>query len=222
MLDIHTELGKVLAAGEKVALATVVETRGPTPRLPGTRMAIRRNGQHLGTVGGGCGEAEVIRAGLLALDEGRPRWVRADLTEEVTLESETSCGGTMDFLVVPWGRELLPVVEAVAGAVVSRQRVNLVTVLQPIPGAMLVWGDNDSAWAGLSGEQADALSQPMALPAEVSDQARKVTVDIQGQPWSLLWEVVRPAPCLLIAGGGHIAVPLSQMGRLLGFEVVVL
>jgi xanthine dehydrogenase accessory factor len=85
-----------------VAVATVVGVRGSVPREVGTKMIIHPLGQHYGTVGGGCGEAEVIRAGMDAIDTGAPQLVEVDLTEDLTMESLGVCGGIMDVYVERW------------------------------------------------------------------------------------------------------------------------
>jgi xanthine dehydrogenase accessory factor len=85
-----------------VAVATVIRVRGSVPREVGTKMIIHPLGQHYGTVGGGCGEAEVIRAGLDVIDTGQPQIVAVDLTEDVSMESLGVCGGIMDVYVERW------------------------------------------------------------------------------------------------------------------------
>ena len=85
-----------------VAVATVIQVRGSVPREIGTKMIIHPLGQHYGTVGGGCGEAEVIRTGLDVIDTGRPQIVEVDLTEDVSMESLGVCGGIMDVYIERW------------------------------------------------------------------------------------------------------------------------
>ena len=85
-----------------VAVATIVRVRGSVPRELGTKMIIHPLGQHYGTVGGGCGEAEVIRTGLDVIDTGRPEIVEVDLTEDVSMESLGICGGIMDVYIERW------------------------------------------------------------------------------------------------------------------------
>lgn len=85
-----------------VAVATVVRVRGSVPREVGTKMIIHPLGEHYGTIGGGCGEADVIRAGLDVIDTGEPRLVEVDLTEEVSMQSLGVCGGIMDVYVERW------------------------------------------------------------------------------------------------------------------------
>ena len=69
--SIYHEQKKLRAAGLPAAVATIVEVKGSVPREVGAKMIIHPYGKHIGTVGGGCGEAEVIRAGLDVLQDGR-------------------------------------------------------------------------------------------------------------------------------------------------------
>ena len=93
-----------LDGSRDAALATVVSTRGSTPRKAGTRMLILPDEERLvGTVGGGCGEAEVIEAARAAVLDGRPRTVRVDLTEDLLSWSPAVCGGIMEVVVEPLG-----------------------------------------------------------------------------------------------------------------------
>ena len=88
--------------GESVAVATITEVRGSVPREVGAKMIIHPLGQHYGTVGGGCGEADVIRAGLDVLQTGEPATVRIDLTEDPTMQSLGVCGGIFNVFVERW------------------------------------------------------------------------------------------------------------------------
>jgi xanthine dehydrogenase accessory factor len=103
--SIYQSLEELLTAGETVAVATVVSVKGSVPREVGAKMIIHPEGRHVGTVGGGCGEHEVILAGLDIVRTGEPQMVRVDLTEEVSLESLGVCGGIMDVFVERWTPE---------------------------------------------------------------------------------------------------------------------
>ncbi len=70
MENIYARLADFLAAGDSVALATIVAVKGSVPREVGAKMIIHPFGQHVGTVGGGCGEADVIRAALDVIQTG--------------------------------------------------------------------------------------------------------------------------------------------------------
>ena len=88
-------------AGRACALATIVSTRGSTPRKVGARMLVDPSKGLVGTVGGGCGEAEVIESAHRVLETGNPERVRVDLTEDFTTWSPAVCGGVMDIFVEP-------------------------------------------------------------------------------------------------------------------------
>lgn len=91
-----------LTAETPVAVATIIRVRGSVPRELGTKMIIHPLGQHHGTIGGGCGEADVIRAGLNVIETGQPRLVEVDLTEDISMQSLGVCGGIMDVYVERW------------------------------------------------------------------------------------------------------------------------
>jgi predicted RNA-binding protein associated with RNAse of E/G family len=85
--------------GRPCALATVVATRGSTPRKVGARLVVDPQLGLTGTVGGGCGEAEVIAAAQRVLASGAPERIQVDLTEDILSWSPAVCGGTMDVFI---------------------------------------------------------------------------------------------------------------------------
>lgn len=102
METIYRSLKSFLEHGEAVALATITDVKGSVPREVGTKMIIHPLGQHVGTIGGGCGEGDVIRAAMDVLQTGEPVNIVVDLTEEVTMQSLGVCGGTMNVFVERW------------------------------------------------------------------------------------------------------------------------
>ena len=231
MTDLYKDLAELLEAGTPDALATVIESRGSTPREVGAKMLVRDQGRILGSVGGGCGEAQVLWDALRALTEGRPRLSRVDLTGEINDESPTNCGGIMDIFVDPLRREVsvgLGSAEAVGlvREVLEQRRAGvLVTVIGPpgshglAPGTkFFVDAEGTIQGAGL----------PDPLRAEVLAQAREALRAgrsrraMLADPVEAFYETVLPPPELIVVGAGHIAVPLAQMGKLCDFAVTVL
>ncbi len=100
MDEVFEELRRAVDDGQPVVLATVADTRGSTPRRPGARMLVRADGSSCGTVGGGCGEAEVLLAAMDACRDGHARLVQVDLTNEIDGDDKI-CGGVMDVFVEP-------------------------------------------------------------------------------------------------------------------------
>ena len=87
--------------GRAVALATVVRTRGSVPRRAGSRMVIDPVAGLIGTIGGGCGEADVIGVAAGVLQERVPRLVRVELMDDTKSWSPAVCGGVMEIFVEP-------------------------------------------------------------------------------------------------------------------------
>lgn len=83
-------------AGRPAVLATIVRARGSTPRGLGSRMLVDLDRGLVGTVGGGCGEGEVIEAAREVAVTGVPRLVRVELTEDFLSWSPAVCGGVFD------------------------------------------------------------------------------------------------------------------------------
>jgi xanthine/CO dehydrogenase XdhC/CoxF family maturation factor len=99
--DVYEALLEAVAAGRKVALATVVRTRGSVPRHAGSKMLIDPRHGLVGTIGGGCGEADVLDVARVVIAEGTPRIVRVELTDPITSWSPAVCGGVMEVFVEP-------------------------------------------------------------------------------------------------------------------------
>lgn len=99
---IYSRLNQLIDQGLTVAVATITDVKGSVPREIGAKMIVHPFGQHVGTVGGGCGEADVIRAGLDVIQERVPRNVHVDLTEDITMQSLGVCGGIMNVYIEPW------------------------------------------------------------------------------------------------------------------------
>lgn len=88
-------------AGRPAVLATIVRAKGSTPRGVGSRMLIEPERGLTGTVGGGCGESQVIDAAAEVIATGQPSTVRVDLMEDLFSWSPAVCGGTFDVFLEP-------------------------------------------------------------------------------------------------------------------------
>lgn len=97
--DLFEEIARLRARGEAGVLATVVGTRGSTPGKETMRLLLREDGRVLGTVGGGCVEADVVAAAHEVLRTEVPRRLVFRLTENATGETGLMCGGEIEVLV---------------------------------------------------------------------------------------------------------------------------
>jgi xanthine/CO dehydrogenase XdhC/CoxF family maturation factor len=100
-LAVFTAAEEAARQGRAVALATIVRSRGSTPRGVGSKMLVDPERGLTGTIGGGCGEAEVIEAAREVIRTREPRLLRIDLTEDLFSWSPAVCGGVFDVFVEP-------------------------------------------------------------------------------------------------------------------------
>ncbi len=101
MSDFYEEILKLRSEGKSGALATIVSTKGSTPREIGAKMLILEDGKFLGSVGGGCMEAEVWQEARKVMAEDRPKTIHLDLTGKDAEEGGMVCGGVMDIYIEP-------------------------------------------------------------------------------------------------------------------------
>ena len=87
------------AAGERVALATVTETWGSSPRPAGSQMAVTQSGRMAGSVSGGCIEGAVAEAAMRTLDSGVPQLLDFGVSHERAWEVGLACGGKVKVFV---------------------------------------------------------------------------------------------------------------------------
>ena len=88
-------------ADRPAALATVIRTRGSVPRHAGSRMLIDLENGPVGTIGGGCGEADVLEAAREVVRTNTPALVRVELMDAIDSWSPAVCGGIMEIFVEP-------------------------------------------------------------------------------------------------------------------------
>jgi xanthine dehydrogenase accessory factor len=235
--QIWPEAERTLERGQKFALATVINVRGSTPREVGAKMIVRDDGQ-FGTIGGGCGEAEVFRKARLLLDEGRgARLTEIDLTGDFDQQQIGTCGGVMDVFVDIWmPASDLETVRQLADAAEGNRPAALLTLVHSVDlGSVGAKSIVDTATE--EGRLISALEIPRramgqlvartraGMPAliEISDNggANPVT-RVDGERPRLFLDPISGAQRLVIAGAGHIAQPLAALGSTLGFHVTVI
>lgn len=211
MKDILPELERWYAAGERVALATVVSTWGSSPRGVGAKMGILASGRMAGSVSGGCVEGAVIEAGQEALAEGRPRLLHFGVADETAWEVGLACGGEIDVFVQPFERTDFESLR------IAMETDRLRAVLVAIAGGESMLGKR-WLWDGTPG----SIPQVYRLAAEqaaAGHASRRVALPEAGV--ELFIEVVEPEPQLVIVGGVHIAIALARIASVMGYRTVV-
>ena len=100
-MDLFEEIVKMRRAGQRGALATIVHTNGSIPSYESSRMLVREDGSLVGTVGGGCVEADVWAAAKEVMHKESPRKMVFNLNNEASYDNGLICGGTVEIFVEP-------------------------------------------------------------------------------------------------------------------------
>lgn len=99
MHDLLSELQRWRERDQAIALATVVKTWGSSPRPAGAKMAVKADGEMIGSVSGGCVENAVIEAALQVLQTGKPKLLAFGVSNEQAWEVGLACGGRIEIFV---------------------------------------------------------------------------------------------------------------------------
>ena len=97
--EIMQQAARWRAAGQGVALATVVKTWGSSPRPAGSQLAVSGEGAFVGSVSGGCVEGAVVTEALETIRDGKPRLLDFGVTNEQAWEVGLACGGKIEVFV---------------------------------------------------------------------------------------------------------------------------
>jgi xanthine dehydrogenase accessory factor len=216
MRDVIDAIDAWRAAGDDVALATVVETWGSAPRGVGAKMAVSASGKIAGSVSGGCVEGAVVEAAREVLASRKPRLLHFGVSDADAWSVGLSCGGRIEVFVAPLASA---VYEPLREALAAERPVAAATVVGG-PGLLLGRSLLVDAGGARSGSLEDALDADAATAARealASARSRRVSLgEVQ-----LLVEAFPGPPTLVMVGGVHIAVGLAALAKTMGYRTVV-
>lgn len=100
-MDIYEEITKLRKAGRRGALATIIQVQGSVPSYEASKILVRDDGSIVGTVGGGCVEADVWSAAQDVMREEKPRRLHFNLNANPEYDNGLVCGGSLDIFIEP-------------------------------------------------------------------------------------------------------------------------
>jgi xanthine dehydrogenase accessory factor len=100
-VDIYEQIVQLRREGRRGALATIVNVRGSIPSFRTAKMLVRDDGSILGTIGGGCVEADVWQAAREIMESEKPRTLTFDLNQDPKYDTGLVCGGTLEVFIEP-------------------------------------------------------------------------------------------------------------------------
>jgi len=219
-LEVTRELVRTLEAGERCALATLVDAHGSTPQKVGARLLVRADGSMAGTLGGGCIEAEAWEAATDALASGRPRLLDFELTEDIAVDYGLACGGTERIDIDPaWCADDLPLARALQRAAEGEGRAVVLRVIEPAEAGRLAVFAGGAVLGDLGARQDAALrvarnflDAPRPRPSVVRlPDGATAFADVFAEP-----------PEVVIVGGGHVGRAVATVASFLGYRIAVI
>src|SRR5256714_15182795 len=100
-MDVYDEILRLRRLGQKSAIATIVQVRGSIPSFESAKLLVREDGSMVGTIGGGCVEAEVWNAAREVMETEKPRHMSFNLGQDAAYDNGLICGGQLDVFVEP-------------------------------------------------------------------------------------------------------------------------
>ena len=100
-MDIYGQIVQLRHEGRRGAVATIVNVRGSIPSFRTAKMLVRDDGSIVGTIGGGCVEADVWQAAREVMESEKPRTLTFDLNQDPKYDTGLVCGGTLEVFIEP-------------------------------------------------------------------------------------------------------------------------
>ncbi|MEP6689624.1 MAG: XdhC family protein [Gemmatimonadaceae bacterium] len=206
------ECARLAAGGGSGALASVARRRGSLPMSATAKMLVTVDGARLGTVGGGCLEAEIIERAVEVAARGQPAITEHTLNADLAGDYGLTCGGTAVMFIEPLfpDETLAAVYAALATSLARGDRVVLATSSDWAAGvAKLVVGEGVAVGRG---------GAALSIAAEMIEPVREEPELRDG----VLVEPVLGAPRLVVFGAGHVGARVAQAAAFSGWRVTVI
>jgi xanthine dehydrogenase accessory factor len=215
MRDILNDIQKWIDTGETIALATVIQTLGSSPRKVGSKMAFTLSGKITGSVSGGCVENAVIEEGMSVLKTNRPQLLHFGVADEAAWKVGLACGGSIDIFVKPLYVDFYYQLKS---NIINEESAIHVTNIQgsrELFGKEILISKNQIQFGSFGNEwDTRVLSLSMKMLA-----THRLTLN---EDTEFFMEVIQPAPTLVIVGGVHIAVALVSLAKTLGYRSILI
>lgn len=189
-----------IESGKPVALATVIKTWGSAPRPVGAQLVIDAEMEFQGSVSGGCVESAVIHEAAEAMRDGACRILDFGVSDESAFEVGLACGGRIEVMVEPVGVGQGPSVDDLRALVQARK------MRQPV-----VFEVDTATW------------QHRVLPRDPADPDLEALfrTDKSLRDGNLFRAVHNPPLRMVVVGAVHIAQPLVQIAKIMGYDVAL-
>lgn len=230
MKNIYFHLFEGLKRKKPLVLATIIETKGSSPQVPGASALFSSKGLLEGTLGGGLLEADAEKNALQALKKKAPLLSEFSLRADISSEEGAICGGEVKILIDVCPEKHKDTFLSLNRSLVKRQPGVLATFINMLSGEKAslsrYWIEKKEKFV------ADLVKHLYFFQKEIKDsfsgqkptilKIKKGLFPEEAKESFLFLEPIFPLPQLVIAGAGHIGQVVAHLGSLLNFEVTVI
>ncbi|MCH8285128.1 XdhC family protein [candidate division KSB1 bacterium] len=217
-IDIYKKICRLLEEGRSGVLATIIKTRGSTPAGALSKMVVLEGGSNIiGTVGGGCVEAEVITESKSVYKTGIPCRNTYDMTED-DVEGGLICGGTVDILLEPMNKTMLPVYKELLDSCIKGTDSVLGTILSN--------GSAPEKFLITDGEAKNTLPYTSEIQQDISSRVNQIissgkTEILTRGDSEIIMEPVTGLYTVVLFGGGHVSRYVAEIAQKAGYAVTI-
>jgi xanthine dehydrogenase accessory factor len=227
MEEVFDQIERLGKAEKRVAMATLVATKGTSPKKEGAKMWVGAQGRILGSVTiGGCIDAHVIEESEDALASFEARLLSIALGEEDAWEGGFTCAGTIQVMIEPLDLSdpedrLITLYRVVHNEVKRGKRIVVATLLENTSSKLVIF--EDGRISGSLGEaELDRKARKTARKFASNRTSCAVTLKTASSSTEVFFETHGPAPALIIFGAGPVSMHLVNLAREMGLRSVVI
>jgi xanthine dehydrogenase accessory factor len=229
MQDIYSEIVRALERKERCVLATLMSRVGSAPRAVGAKYLIKQDGTSLGSIGGGCVEAEVWQESQKVAEKEEGKVLHFELTSEQLAEGGLVCGGNIDIFLESLREDFLNIYKE-AARIRQKGGEAILATLVSVDGKFPK-GEGSKVLIKTSGEKAGCLWAEPELEKKVLSAGEEVLKEkkprilissFEDRRVEILLEPVFGDPTVYIFGGGHVSEQIAPLAKNVHFKVVVI
>ena len=225
MRDVLASVREWYEAGERFAIATVIDTFRSAPRQPGATMAVSSGGVVVGSVSGGCVEADVYAVAEEVIRTGVAVVRRYGISDDDVFAIGLTCGGLLDVLVEPVDPASYLEFGAVADAIESGRPMAVATVVTAGErlGRRLVIGQSISGGLGDPGLDRAVVEDALGMLGNGSTGIREYGPhgECGCSDVAVFVQALAPPPRMFVFGAIDFAAAVARVGKFLGYHVTV-
>ena len=234
MQDVYSEIVKSLGKKEELALATLITRVGSAPRAVGAKYLVNKDGTSVGSIGGGCVEAEVWQQAQKVMEKGKGEVLHFRLSSEQLAEGGLICGGDIDIFLEPLKEKFLRIyqevvrIEQKGGSAILATLITVDDDYPRVEGSKILirpGGEKVGFLFDDGGLEKGILEEGEILLKERKPKVVALSSGREDSAWKkveVLLEPIFSEPTVYIFGAGHVSQQLAPLVKRVHFKVVVI